>query len=264
MMKGVLLALVMSLLPAAPGWTQPPLSDAEIERFLERARILSTREAGKGVAHTLRATLTDGTLTHDVHIQTIDEWKARHETLQGMELNFRDSWKYNVAGYRLDRLIGLNMVPVSVARRYRRDDASFTWWVDDVLADEGQRLTRGLRPPDPRRWQEDMDLMRLFDQLIYNVDRNRGNMLITTDWRVWLIDHTRAFRLHRELAPRPVKRCDRQVLEGLRGLSKPVLQRELRGFLTSPEIDALLARRDLILAELEQGPADALFVRSVR
>jgi hypothetical protein len=33
--------------------------------------------------------------------------------------------------------------------------------------------------------------MRAFDQLIYNTDRNLGNLLIDGDWRIWMIDHTR-------------------------------------------------------------------------
>ena len=40
-----------------------------------------------------------------------------------------------------------------------------------------------------------MSLVRVFDQLIGNIDRNVGNLLITSDWRIWAIDHTRAFRL---------------------------------------------------------------------
>ena len=42
-----------------------------------------------------------------------------------------------------------------------------------------------------------MQLVRLFDQLIYNIDRNIGNLMITNDWRIWAIDHTRAFRIAR-------------------------------------------------------------------
>jgi hypothetical protein len=262
-MKRALFAIGLSILVAAPVVGQPALSDADIEQFLLNAKVVKTRSAGKGLTNTIRATLTDGTLTHDVHIQTIDERRARAETKQGIELNFRDSWKFNVAAYRLDRLIGLNMVPVSVPRRHGRDDASYTWWVDDVLVDEEDRLKRKLKAPDAARWQEQMDLLRVFDQLIYNVDRNLGNVLITRDWRVWLIDHSRAFRLHKDLkAPRNIATCDRQVLDGMKQLTREGLIRDLGGFVTEPEIDALLARRDLIVAQLERAPEKTLFDRS--
>jgi len=40
-----------------------------------------------------------------------------------------------------------------------------------------------------------MWVVRLFDQLIYNTDRNLGNLLIDKSWRLWMIDHTRAFKV---------------------------------------------------------------------
>ena len=39
---------------------------------------------------------------------------------RGTEFNFRDSWRYNVAAYRLDRLLELGMIPPSVERNYQR------------------------------------------------------------------------------------------------------------------------------------------------
>ena len=254
---GVVLGL---LVPGAAA--QTPLSDAEIERFLHEARVLRTRTIDTGVTAAERATLTDGTLTHDAQIQTIDERKLRFESPQGTEFNFRDSWRYNVAAYRLDRLIGLNMVPVSVSRRWRTAPAAFTWWIDDVMMDEGKRLKEKIDSPDVAAWNRQMQLVRVFDQLIYNVDRNIGNVLITKDWRVWAIDHTRAFRLLKELkAPGNVTNCDRRLLDGLKALDREALKRRLGDVLTSDEISALLARRDLIVTRLELLGPNALFDR---
>jgi len=36
--------------------------------------------------------------------------------------------------------------------------------------------------------------MRVFSQLVYDTDRNLGNVLISEDWHLWMIDFTRAFR----------------------------------------------------------------------
>ena len=38
-----------------------------------------------------------------------------------------------------------------------------------------------------------LQVVRVFDELIQNRDRNQGNILWTSDWKMWLIDHTRAF-----------------------------------------------------------------------
>ena len=96
--------------------------------------------AGKGVTGTLRATLSDGTITHDASIQTIDESMREFRSNRGTEFNFVDSWRYNVAAYRLDRLLEIGMTPPSVERNYQNKPGAFTWWVDDVLMDEGARL----------------------------------------------------------------------------------------------------------------------------
>ena len=249
--------------PAAAAAASPALSDAAIEKFLKEARVGRTKSAGKGVTNSIRATLTDGTLTHDAQIQVIDEKKAQGPGAKGMELNFRDSWAFNVAAYRIDRLIGLNMVPVSVERDWRGKTGAYTWWVDDVMMDEGERLKQKTQPPNPTKWNETMQLVRIFDQLILNVDRNMGNLLITKDWNVWAIDHTRAFRLHKTLQkPENVTRCDRQVLEGLKALNASVLEREVGKYLTEWERDARLARRDAIVAILEKGGPGAVFDRT--
>jgi hypothetical protein len=107
-----------------------------------------------------------------------------------------------------------------------------------------------------------MQMVRVFDQLIYNMDRNLGNMLITNGWQIWAIDHTRAFRLHKTLkTPDNVTRCDRRMYERMKQLNKETLQREMGKWLVDWEIDALLARRDRIVEILDKGGPGALFDR---
>ena len=245
---------------AAPG--QPSLSDAEIERFLKTARVVRTRGTSKGVTGSLRATLTDGTLTHDAQIQTIDLRKREFHGKDGTEFNFRDSWAFNIAAYKLDRMLGLNLIPVSVKRTWRTEEAAYTWWIDDIEMDEGERQKKRIAPGKPDQWNEQMQLVRMFDQLIYNTDRNLGNLLIGKDWRIWAIDHTRAFRqLHKLRNPDNLTRCDRQVLERMKQLDRTSLKRELGAYLSDWDIDALLARRDLIVAHFNARGAGVLFDR---
>lgn len=238
------------------------LSDQEIEQFLLKAKVLKTKSASKGITGTSHATMSDGTLTHDASIQTIDEEQARFESAIGTEFNFKDSWMFNVAGYRLDRLIGLNMVPVSVPRRSGTKMASFTWWIDDVMMDEKERLSRKVDSSDTDFWNEQVRLVRVFDQLIYNVDRNLTNLLITKDWRVWAIDHSRAFRRHHKLAsPDNLTFCDRQILERMKALDRPTLDKAMRDVLTNYEIEGILARRDAIVTLFASKGPSALFDR---
>ena len=233
------------------------LSLADQEQFLLDGRIEQVKGVRKGVTGTQRATLSDGTMTHDASIQTIDESKARYETARRLEFNFRDYWGYNVAAYRLGVMLGMDMIPPSVLRQYRSEKAAFTWWIDDVMMDEMERQKQKVSPPNMVRWNAQLHILRVFDELIANTDRNQGNMLIDQRWKLWLIDHSRAFRTSSDLQkPRAVKRCERTLLAKMKQLTLEGLQAQLNDYLTEHEIASLLARRDKLVAHVEAlGPA---------
>lgn len=238
---------------------------AEREAFLSSARVVRTRSAGKGVTNTLRATLSDGVVTHDASIQTIDEARHVFEGTGGTELNFKDSWRFNVAAYRIDRLLELGMVPVSVERRHQSKTGSFTWWVDDVLMDEQEHYRKKRPTPNLADWNEQMWTTRLFDQLIANVDRNLGNLLIDKAWNVWMIDHSRAFRLnHAPRRPGNLSKVERRLLERLRAMDMASVRQAVGEYLTPPEIEALLKRRDYIVAHFDRGGPALVFDRRPR
>ena len=231
----------------APAATSP-LSPEAMEAFLLKARVTNVRDAGSGVTNSRRATLTDGQLTHDVHIQTVDIAQQVFEAGRNTELNFKDTYRYNIAGYRLAKLIGLTTVPMSVERTVEGKVAAVTWWVDDVQMDEKERMKTKTLGPDPVRTNKQIQIMRVWDELIQNRDRNQGNILWTNDWTMWLIDHTRAFRLNNNLLkPEQLSRCDRGLLERLRAMTAESLSQAVGASLTRQEQEALLARRDRII-----------------
>ena len=239
-------------LRAAQASAHAPLSAEAIERFLTTARITAKRNAGAGVTDSQRATLSDGTLTHEAQIQTVNIAKDRFEAGKASEVNFRDSYRYNIAAYRVSRLLGMDNVPVSVERRVDGKPAAMTWWLDDVLMTEKDRLAKRTMGPEPQRTSRQLQMMFVFDELIQNKDRNGGNIVWTRDWKLWLIDHTRAFRTVKELAkPDQLQRCERGFFQRLRGLTPMALEQATSSVLTSTERDALLARRALLVTHYE-------------
>lgn len=257
---GVMPAWAQTTASAPVPTASSTLSRAEMETFLSRAEIVERNRVDQGITGTMRVTLTDGAFTHDASVQRIDERRLRFETERGSELNFRDTWKFNVAAYLLDKLLDINMIPATVERRIDRTPASFTWWVDDVLIDERERLRQNLSAPDPQRWNDQMFVVRLFDNLIYNTDRNLGNLLITKAWRIWMIDHGRAFRRWTELrTPGDLARGERRLLAKLRELDRPRLEQALGPYLERAELDGLWARRDLILTHFDRAGNGALY-----
>lgn len=241
------LALFVSTVAAAEGPARR-LTDAEMEHFLRNAQIVSTRPIGEGITGSIRATMTDGTLTHDAQIQIVDEFKEQFRTAKGTELNFRDSWRYNVAAYKVDRLLDLRLVPVSVERRWNGYDAAFTWWVDDVMMDERKRMAKQIVAPNYPCWAGHSQALRMFDQLVENTDRNLGNTLIGKNWRIWAIDHTRAFRRSSRPSTTDLKHIDPTLLHALESLEFTALKREIGRYVQDADIRNMLKRRDALVA----------------
>jgi hypothetical protein len=248
-------ALLLLLIPApsllaqtAPAAT-PALSAQEMDAFLRNGRIVSRRTGNRGVTDAFRVTLSDGTITHDAQVQNVDISRAVFDVgPKFSEVGFRDSYKYNIAGYRLARMIGMSNVPMSVPRTVDGKPSAMTWWLDDVMFDESGRTKAAAAGPKPQRTAGYIHILRVFDELIQNRDRNTGNFLWTKDWTMWLIDHTRAFRNGKELLkPQLLERCERSMCAGMRALTREALERSMADLLTEPEIDGLMARRDLIL-----------------
>lgn len=237
--------------PPAPGlkyYTAKQLTREWMEQFLRNAPIVSTRPAGKGITHTLRVTLSDGRVYHDAHVQQIDFYRAVFRTTEGVERNFSDSYKYNIAAYRLDKLLDLDMIPVCVYRVINGKPSAIDWWVDDVLFDEEGRRAKNADPPDLNYWGQQLNDLRDFDQLIYNEDRNQGNLLIDKNWKVWGIDESRSFRTIPTLRdPSVLRRISSKLLKAMKNLNEAELEANLEPFVSKEAIQALLARRDLLV-----------------
>ena len=253
----LVVGLIVVLAPRAAAPQSPvPLTREQMERFLTTADIVRERTTSDGVTRPVRATLSNGELTHDAQFQTVDQAKALFDAGKASEIGFTDTYRYNIAGYRLAQLVGLDTVPMSVERRYKGKNAAVTWWIDDVMFDESGRMKLGdtaMMGPDPQRTQRQIHIMRVWDELIQNRDRNRGNVLWTKDWTLWLIDHTRAFRTNTSLLkPDELIRIERTLFDKMKQLTEQSISQAMKGALTRPEIRSVLRRRDALVQHFEK------------
>ena len=252
--RPVLLALVLVLAPRLAAPQTVALTPDQMTAFLSKAEIIRERTTKDGITQPVRATLSDGVITHDAQFQTVDQARSVFTAGKASEIDFKDTYRFNIAGYRLAQLVGLQNVPMSVARRYKGKEAAVTWWIDDVMFDEGgrQKLPDKLGP-DEERTQKQIHVMRVWDELIQNKDRNAGNILWTKDWTLWLIDHTRAFRSRESLLkPNELVRIERTLFEKLKQLDEKAVSQTMKGILTKSEIRPLLKRRDAIVGRFEK------------
>jgi hypothetical protein len=193
-------------------------------------------------------------MVHDGSFQYADISKPVMQLSTGKtETIFRDSYKYNIAAFELAKLLGLDdMMPVTVERKWERKIGSLSWYLP-VMMDEGKRQSKHIEPPDLTAWNKQMNKMWVFSELVYDTDRNPGNMLISEDWHLWMIDFSRAFRMRTDLenAANLVK-CERQLLENLRKLDAGQVAEKTKGYLTQMEVNGVMGRRDKIVALFEK------------
>jgi len=253
-----LLVFAVAVWLAAAGFVsaaeEPNLTVEQMREFLLTANVTNSKQLGTGKTHPWRLTLSDGTLTHDAAFQPVDILKNR-EVIGGQTiLNFRDTYHFNIAAYELAKLLGLdNMMPVTVERSWNRQRGALAWWIPKKWD-----FTNYPKPvPDVDAWNKQMYKVLVFAELVYDTDPNMGNRLITEDWKLWMIDFTRAFRLEHDLMePKNLMRCDRKLLEKLRQLDPDELLEKTKPHLGKSEVKAVMARRDKIVAYFDKAVAE--------
>lgn len=225
------------------------------ENFLKTAKIVKVEDIGEGVTKPKKLLLSkDG-------LEAAAVWKR--PAALGAELN--DRWECEIAAYRLDRLLGLNMVPPTVERRFRLNSGSLQLWVDVPMSEKKMENERIAVPAEQRENYEKLRaLQRAFDSLIANSDRTFENLRYTADWRMILIDHSRAFRdsypfvdrlIYGKTGLRATQSffpLPRQFVERIRALSYDAIRSAVEHYLTSSQIKAILVRRDLVLKEIDE------------
>jgi hypothetical protein len=256
-----LLAIVgLCLSGGTPVWGQssagsePDFTEEQKINFLLNAKVISSKQSDKGITHPWTLTLSDGTITHKASFQSVDQHLTSMTTASGRtELNFIDSYRYNLAAFQLAQMLGMSdMVPPYVERKWNGDTGSISWWVpwkwDGVM-----RQQQGLKAPDADAWNKQMYKIRVFDELIYDTDPNLTNVLITEDWKIWRVDFTRAFRQFNSLKDDSnLVMCDRQLLQKLKGLNYDEVLQKIKPHLLKGEVKALMARRDKIVQTFDK------------
>jgi hypothetical protein len=249
----LLVSFVIVILQAPAHGRQQALLSLETreerEAFLSKASVVT--DAPSDGRPSWRASLDDGTRRHDASIVTVDGSGPT-----------RGDYRFNVAAYELDKLLDLNLVLPSVERLVSGRPASVIWWVDEFAMNELDRRRKRIDAPDPERWARQVQAVRVFDELISNTYRDTApplylntvwdNLLITTDWSIWLTDHTGAFRTRQVLQDlETLVRCPRSVLGRLRELNRRRLQQTLERYLSSQQLDALEVRRTLLVKHFD-------------
>jgi hypothetical protein len=214
---------------------------AEFEEYLRTARVERVERVPIGVTKPERGFFAPGGLAASAAVKHLP---------MGQRAGFWEAYKSEIAAYELDRLLGLDMVPVTVERRVGSDLASVQLWVEGCkhVKDVDQSAC-----PKPIDWAKQVCRQKVFDNLIANIDRNAGNLLVDDEWNLVLIDHSRAFAQDRMPFEKQMTRIDRELLARLKTLDEAGLMKHVRPWvLGDGPIRAILKRRDKIVAHFER------------
>ena len=227
------------------------------EDFLRTAEVVASKQLSgpKAVTSPWVLTLKKGDVTH----------RALWKNAQGRMGGFWEGWNYEIAAYRLDKHLGLGMVPPTVERRFRDEKGSCQFWIDDCMSLRDREEKKIKMPPIKIfDWNRATYLQRLWDNLIANEDRHTNQILITPDWRMILIDHSRSFRTSAKFTksliytasspdgPKLMSELPRALVDKVKALDFATIRSVVGKYLSDDEIHAVLARRDLILTEIDK------------
>jgi len=213
---------------------------ADFEEYLRVAPIEKLEEVGMGVTNPFRAFFAPGGLAASAVVKPLVPRRQK---------GYWESYKSEIAAYELDRLLGLDMVPVTVERRVDGQRASVQLWVRGCKLLKG---AEGEKPALPLKWAREVCRQRVFDCLTANIDRNAGNILIDDAWNMILIDHSRAFAQDEMPFEKEITRLDRELYERLKALDEATLTERLEPWVFGGgSVRAILKRRDRIVTRLE-------------
>jgi hypothetical protein len=236
---------------------QETIEQTDLENYLRTARIISVDkniEGGRTAPWIIR--LDDGKM----RLRGIFKHVNRHRPAL-----LPDSYKYEIAAYELAKLIAFDLVPAVVEREIKGLKGSLQIYLENCMA-ENERKRRNIAPPNPKVFENILEEIKVFENLVYDECQNTDDILINKeDWRVWRVDFSEAFSPSPDLIPGcEISRCSKKFYQNLLKLDDNVLKTKLKPYLNEEEIKALLERKTLIIEKIkkliqEKGEEAVLF-----
>jgi len=215
--------------------------------FLQKAELIARKTLSDGVTRSEKLLLEYNGLQHSAIFKTEDQI---HHTSDNNGYHNTDRYQYELAAFKLAQMLDIGNVPPTILRKIGGKEGSLQLWIDDAF-NETQRQENQWSPIESCQINYQDNMMDLFDKLTFNSDRTLANILYTKpDWRLWMIDHSRAFRTKGKL-PKYLEQTELtyspEMVKRLKSLNYDILRKNLKGLLSREQIRSLLKRRDQII-----------------
>ena len=217
---------------------------AEIEDYLRTVPIQKMEALSVGVTKPMRAFLPEGGPSKYL------VWKAIQP---GRYNSYWESYKSEIAGYELDKLLALNMVPPTVEKTHRGERGAAIMWVSPAKSfkDLGVTTAPTAPPQYQAAWNRQIVKAKMFHNLINNIDPNLGNWLVDPAWNLVLIDFSRCFTNGSQMS-HVLTRVDEDLWNRFKALTEASLTPALGAYIGKGEIRSIIQRRDKMAQNIEK------------
>jgi len=207
--------------------------------------------------------LANGTITNtniDNNGQKLAYFEVDGKTLSAYfdEKPRKKGFLPDLAAYKLDRLLGLDMVPVTVRREVDGKKGTLQFF-PTATKTEQQRMESGRGTSGWCPLQKQWNTMYIFDALIFNTIRTPALMLYSRDnWQLILTQHEQSFKTSKARPPY-LKNVELDItkswVSALSTLGDDVLEDKLGDVLDKRQLAALGKRRDGLIRDASAGSA---------
>ena len=247
--------------PRGEGWRagHEQLPDHQLEKFLDKAEVVARHE------------IVRPEFNRHISLVELERKGVRLRALfffvdEGLGSENPRRHQHEVAAYWLDRRLGFNATPVAARRKIDGQEGTLSVNPESAIdliygrSRELWSLLDGL--------EDQIGRVRVLTALVGTRDRHDGaKLLLPRERRIMFTDSTKGFPLStnvddlmadrpettdkngevRYIEGAPCRSLDAGLAAGLRSLDRKELRKELRDYLSKPQIEALLERRDGIL-----------------
>ncbi len=224
-------------------------SDKRVEQFLQTAEIVEIENTIDGTTRPLRLTLKQGKRKVKAIFKYVDTNPDAETQPWSDDVNNADRYQYEVAAYKLDRMLGIGLVPVTVEREVNGMTGVVQLWIDNLISFT-QLDEQGISYNGMCDYKGQINFMDSFDYLIANKDRNQSNIHFSeSDFQIWFIDHSMAFSTRTE-RPEMMSGQDIKVTPRFKRALKELSDEQIASlgtWLHERQLEALANRRDKML-----------------
>jgi hypothetical protein len=221
-----------------------PLTAREMEAFLLRAAVTGRGPGPGGRTDAWKLTLESQGVVLPALFRYID--RRRPDPLA-------DSYRYDLAAYILSKYLDVSCVPPIVERAVEGAPGALQAFISNAKS-VPERREMGWDPPDPRAFEKARAELTVFQVLVYDDCQQEKDTLVTDDGRVYRVDFSEAFAPKKGDPPGcNILRCSRLLYRRLLAWNEKRVAGYLGPYLSQEELEALNARRNLVIRRIRMN-----------